>query len=234
MKSKSSLFRPVRILCLVVLFVGAWIYFSRNATNESIRSAPKSGDDFNPERVDAKFQEAEQDETAKRMQVKAVRDLIARKFANMNSRFVPQFVLEIIPRASLDSKRSDSEESNDEEEEEEMNAPNESSNDVYEKQRSERGQANEPSSSMYDVFEIETVNSQTVFRGSSGVALASAFHWWLKHLCACQITWHDEQIALPDVLPNGTLFAFVLPSASSSSSSSSSLIPVYSVFLLTL
>jgi len=52
-----------------------------------------------------------------------------------------------------------------------------------------------------DVFEIESLNGKIVFRGSTGVALASAYNWYLKHYCNCQLSWCGDQLNLPKTLP---------------------------------
>ena len=52
-----------------------------------------------------------------------------------------------------------------------------------------------------DVFEIETVGTETVLRGSSGSAIAGAFHWFLKYHCGCHVSWFGDQLALPNPLP---------------------------------
>ncbi|WP_175632659.1 alpha-N-acetylglucosaminidase [Pedobacter ghigonis] len=52
-----------------------------------------------------------------------------------------------------------------------------------------------------DVFEIESKNNQIVLRGSSGVALASAFYHYLTEYAHCQITWNGTNLKLPAILP---------------------------------
>ncbi len=52
-----------------------------------------------------------------------------------------------------------------------------------------------------DVFEIESQNSKIVLRGSSGVALASAFYHYLSEYAHCQITWNGTNLKLPATLP---------------------------------
>lgn len=52
-----------------------------------------------------------------------------------------------------------------------------------------------------DVFEIESIGDHIVLRGSNGVALASAFHRYLKETCKCHVSWCGDQLNLPDPLP---------------------------------
>ena len=40
-----------------------------------------------------------------------------------------------------------------------------------------------------DVFELDSDGATVVLRGSSGVALASAFNWYLKYHANCSISW---------------------------------------------
>ncbi len=57
-----------------------------------------------------------------------------------------------------------------------------------------------PSQAM-DVWEVETVGGATVLRGTSGVALASAFNWFLKYRCNSVYLWQEEQLSLSSPLP---------------------------------
>jgi len=52
-----------------------------------------------------------------------------------------------------------------------------------------------------DVFEIESRNNKIVLSGSSGVALASAFYYYLTEYAHCQITWNGTNLKLPAILP---------------------------------
>lgn len=52
-----------------------------------------------------------------------------------------------------------------------------------------------------DVFEIESKNQKIILRGSSGVALASAFYHYLTEYAHCQITWNGTNLKLPAKLP---------------------------------
>ena len=51
------------------------------------------------------------------------------------------------------------------------------------------------------VFEIEAKDGRIVLRGSDGVALASAFNWYLKHVANCQVSSRGDQLAIPEKLP---------------------------------
>ena len=53
----------------------------------------------------------------------------------------------------------------------------------------------------YDTFEIETVGKTLVLRGNSGVAVASAFNWYLKYTCHCEVAWGGSQLNLPADVP---------------------------------
>jgi len=55
-----------------------------------------------------------------------------------------------------------------------------------------------------DVFEIESKNKKVVLRGSSGVALASAFYYYLTEYAHCQITWNGTNLNVPKNLPEVT------------------------------
>lgn len=52
-----------------------------------------------------------------------------------------------------------------------------------------------------DVFEIESKNNKIILRGSSGVAIASAFYHYLTEYAHCQITWNGTNLKLPATLP---------------------------------
>ena len=56
-----------------------------------------------------------------------------------------------------------------------------------------------------DVFEVEANSSKPVLRGNNGVALASAFNYYLKYFCNCSISWGrdgtGDQLRLPTTLP---------------------------------
>lgn len=53
-----------------------------------------------------------------------------------------------------------------------------------------------------DVFEIDSdKKGKVVLRGNNPVALASAFHWYLKYTCGAQLSWFGDQLNLPERLP---------------------------------
>ena len=52
-----------------------------------------------------------------------------------------------------------------------------------------------------DLFEIESQGSRIVIRGNNGVAMAMGLNWYLKHHCHCHVSWHGNQLDLPDPLP---------------------------------
>ncbi len=52
-----------------------------------------------------------------------------------------------------------------------------------------------------DVFEIESKNNKTIFRGNTGVAIASALYYYLNEFCHAQITWNGSNLHLPKILP---------------------------------
>ena len=52
-----------------------------------------------------------------------------------------------------------------------------------------------------DVFEIEGRNGKIVVRGSSGVAIASGWNWYLTHYCHCHVSLWGKQLRFPDPLP---------------------------------
>jgi alpha-N-acetylglucosaminidase len=58
-----------------------------------------------------------------------------------------------------------------------------------------------PQENGQEVLEIEAQAGKIVLRGSNGVALASAFNWYLKHVANCQVSRRGDQLALPKPLP---------------------------------
>ncbi|MBN8457499.1 MAG: alpha-N-acetylglucosaminidase [Verrucomicrobia bacterium] len=58
-----------------------------------------------------------------------------------------------------------------------------------------------PAADGKDVFEVESLNGKIVLRGSTGVSIASAFNYYLKEFCHCQISWCGDQLNPPAVLP---------------------------------
>eukprot|EP01124_Arcella_intermedia_P007631 TRINITY_DN14704_c0_g1_i1.p1 TRINITY_DN14704_c0_g1~~TRINITY_DN14704_c0_g1_i1.p1 ORF type:complete len:811 (-),score=189.15 TRINITY_DN14704_c0_g1_i1:54-2486(-) len=63
----------------------------------------------------------------------------------------------------------------------------------------------QPSKPDYDTFEIESLNNIIQLRGTTGVALASAFHWYLKYYAHCSVSWGvdgtGDNLKLPSPLP---------------------------------
>lgn len=51
------------------------------------------------------------------------------------------------------------------------------------------------------MWEVETVGSNLVLRGTSGVAMASALNWWLKYKCNSVYLWQEQQINIPNPPP---------------------------------
>ncbi len=56
-----------------------------------------------------------------------------------------------------------------------------------------------------DVFEVDFRKGKVVLRGNNPVALASAFHWYLKYTCGAQLSWFGDQLKLPKRLPLPTV-----------------------------
>ncbi|MBO9594123.1 MAG: alpha-N-acetylglucosaminidase [Niabella sp.] len=52
-----------------------------------------------------------------------------------------------------------------------------------------------------DVFEIASADGKIVLRGNNAVAIASAFHWYLKYYCNVQFSWNGRQLHYPGTLP---------------------------------
>jgi alpha-N-acetylglucosaminidase len=52
-----------------------------------------------------------------------------------------------------------------------------------------------------DAFELESRDRTIVLRGSSAGAMASAFNWYLEHVCHCQVSLLGTQLNLPEPLP---------------------------------
>ncbi|WP_121352060.1 alpha-N-acetylglucosaminidase [Flavisolibacter nicotianae] len=52
-----------------------------------------------------------------------------------------------------------------------------------------------------DCFAIESIGNKIVLHGSNGVSIASALHYYLKHLTHCSITWNGTNLHLPKKLP---------------------------------
>lgn len=58
-----------------------------------------------------------------------------------------------------------------------------------------------PAENGQDVFEIEARDGRIVLRGSTGVAMASALNWYLKHHCHASVSLRGSQLDLPEPLP---------------------------------
>jgi alpha-N-acetylglucosaminidase len=52
-----------------------------------------------------------------------------------------------------------------------------------------------------DVWEVVSSPSRVRIRGSSGVAMASAFNWWLKYVCNSTYLWQEQQLSIPTPFP---------------------------------
>ncbi|XP_025109026.1 alpha-N-acetylglucosaminidase-like isoform X2 [Pomacea canaliculata] len=52
-----------------------------------------------------------------------------------------------------------------------------------------------------DTYQLETVDSKLQITGSSGIAVAMGFYFYLKYYCNSQFTWGGQNINLPDPLP---------------------------------
>lgn len=71
-----------------------------------------------------------------------------------------------------------------------------------------------PQENGLDVFEVEGGPGKVTLRGSSGVALAVGFNWYLRHVCDRQISWNGShmELAPADLKPvPGGKFRQVLP-----------------------
>lgn len=52
-----------------------------------------------------------------------------------------------------------------------------------------------------DIFEIVSEKERIVIRASNPVAMCSGFHWYLKHVAKCHVSWNGDQLNLPVPLP---------------------------------
>jgi alpha-N-acetylglucosaminidase len=52
-----------------------------------------------------------------------------------------------------------------------------------------------------DVFELESANGKIILQGNNGVAVASAFNYYLKNYAHCDISWNSTNLKLPATLP---------------------------------
>ena len=55
-----------------------------------------------------------------------------------------------------------------------------------------------------DVFEITQRNGKIAIGGNSTLSMTSGFHWYLKHVAKCHVSWNGDQLKLPKVLPHPT------------------------------
>ena len=59
----------------------------------------------------------------------------------------------------------------------------------------------------FDVFELtaDLEQNKPILSGNNGVALSSAFNYYLKYFCNCSISWgrngSGDQLRMPDTLP---------------------------------
>ncbi len=58
-----------------------------------------------------------------------------------------------------------------------------------------------PAQDKLDVFEVESIGEKIILRGSSGVSVGRALKWYLNHLCHCSLSWHGDNLNLPEKLP---------------------------------
>jgi len=52
-----------------------------------------------------------------------------------------------------------------------------------------------------DVFELESKHGKILLRGSNGVSVASAFYFYLKNYCHCNISWDGSNLRVSHPLP---------------------------------
>ena len=52
-----------------------------------------------------------------------------------------------------------------------------------------------------DAFEITGKEGHIILKGTSNVALVSAFHWYMKYVAGAQLSWNGDQLNLPSKLP---------------------------------
>ncbi|KAG8239150.1 hypothetical protein J437_LFUL018950 [Ladona fulva] len=56
-----------------------------------------------------------------------------------------------------------------------------------------------------DAFVVESEDGLVNITANSGVAAAHGFHYYLKNICKCHISWDGNQLSLPDILPPASL-----------------------------
>ena len=52
-----------------------------------------------------------------------------------------------------------------------------------------------------DTFEYVSADCGLVIYGTSGVAVASGFHHFLKYVCGAHVSWSGNQLNIPDPFP---------------------------------
>lgn len=52
---------------------------------------------------------------------------------------------------------------------------------------------------------LKLSNGKIQINGSTGVAAAWGFHYYLKYVCKAHISWDSEQLNLPSTLPDADL-----------------------------
>ncbi|MGL5704087.1 MAG: alpha-N-acetylglucosaminidase [Tannerellaceae bacterium] len=55
-----------------------------------------------------------------------------------------------------------------------------------------------------DYFEIGSKDGKVLLKGNNPVSVATAFNWYLKYYCKCQISWFGDQLYLPKKLVRPT------------------------------
>lgn len=58
-----------------------------------------------------------------------------------------------------------------------------------------------PTDNGFDVFEIESLASKIIIRGSSGVSACRGLKWYLNEMCNCSVSWRGDNLNLPSPLP---------------------------------
>lgn len=55
-----------------------------------------------------------------------------------------------------------------------------------------------------DYFEIGSKDGKVLLKGNNPISVATAFNWYLKYYCKCQISWFGDQLNLPKKLVRPT------------------------------